>query len=73
MSSSLSTFFSELAKFNKFEFDCHANGSQVQGRHLLVLFPAFSIIDFRGVTNTEVIRLKIRKRLMLVENRKILF
>ena len=62
MSSSLSTFFSELAKFNKFQFDLHANGSQVQGCHLLVLFSAFSSIDFREVTNTEVILLKIRKR-----------
>ena len=62
MSCSHSTFFRELAKFYKFQFDHHTNGSQVQGHHLLVLFSAFSSIDFRGVTNTEVIQLKIQKR-----------
>jgi len=62
-----------MAKFNKNQFDRHANGSQVQGRHLFVLFSAFSSIDFRGVTNTEVIQLKIRKRWMLIKDRKPLF
>jgi hypothetical protein len=62
MSGSHSTFFSELAKINKFQVDRHTNGSQVQGHHLLVLFSAFSSIDFRGVTNTEGIQLKIQKR-----------
>jgi hypothetical protein len=62
MSSSHSTFVSELAKFNKFQFVRHTSGSQGQGQHLPVLFSAFSSIDFGDVTNTEVMQLKIQKR-----------